>query len=74
MIKNMQRSLVIAAMVLCFGPALAAGPGGHPLSAAAEVGKHMFFDKGLSGSGQIACSTCHDPDHAYGPPNGLAVL
>ena len=43
------------------------------LSPAAEVGKHLFFDKHLSGSGQMACSTCHDPNHAYGPPNALAV-
>src|SRR3954453_8058411 len=21
----------------------------------------------------MACSTCHDPDHAHGPPNGLSV-
>jgi cytochrome c peroxidase len=33
----------------------------------------MFFDKRLSASGQMSCATCHDPDHAYGPPNDLAV-
>ncbi|HEX3757440.1 MAG TPA: cytochrome c peroxidase [Kofleriaceae bacterium] len=43
------------------------------LSAAAEAGKQLFFDKALSASGKVACSTCHDPDHAYGPPNDLAV-
>src|SRR5215468_5901360 len=45
----------------------------HELSAAAEAGKQLFFDKALSASGTIACATCHDPDHAYGPPNDLAV-
>ena len=44
-----------------------------PLTPAAQVGQKMFFDKSLSGSGKIACSTCHDPDHAYAPANGLAV-
>ena len=33
----------------------------------------MFFDKALSGSGKLACASCHDPDHAYAPANSLAV-
>jgi cytochrome c peroxidase len=44
-----------------------------PLSLAAQVGRKMFFDKTLSGSGQLACSSCHDPDHAYAPANDLPV-
>jgi len=44
-----------------------------PLSPAAQVGQKMFFDKSLSGSGKISCSTCHDPDHAYAPANSFAV-
>jgi cytochrome c peroxidase len=44
-----------------------------PLSPAAQVGQKMFFDKALSGSGKLACSSCHDPDHAYAPANDLAV-
>ena len=44
-----------------------------PLTPAALVGEKMFFDPSLSASGKMACSTCHDPDHAYGPPNALAV-
>jgi cytochrome c peroxidase len=43
------------------------------LSLAAQVGQKLFFDKTLSGSGKMACATCHDPAHAYGPPNDLAV-
>src|SRR4051794_32342774 len=43
------------------------------LSAAAQAGRLLFFDKALSASGRVACSTCHDPDRAYGPPNDLAV-
>jgi cytochrome c peroxidase len=44
-----------------------------PLSPAAQVGRRIFFDKNLSASGKMACATCHDPVHAYGPPNSLAV-
>lgn len=43
------------------------------LSPMATLGKQIFFDTSLSASGKMACSTCHDPNHAYGPPNGLAV-
>jgi cytochrome c peroxidase len=43
------------------------------LSLPAQLGKQMFFDSTLSGSGKLACASCHDPDHAYGPPNDLAV-
>jgi cytochrome c peroxidase len=44
-----------------------------PLSLAAQAGKKVFFDKALSASGKMACASCHDPAHAYGPPNDLAV-
>jgi cytochrome c peroxidase len=37
------------------------------------LGRALFADTTLSGSGQMACATCHDPLHAFGPPNGLAV-
>jgi cytochrome c peroxidase len=50
-----------------------AAPAVAPLSAAAEIGKQMFFDQSLSGSGKMACATCHDPAHAHAPPNNLAV-
>ncbi|HEX8786691.1 MAG TPA: cytochrome c peroxidase [Telluria sp.] len=43
------------------------------LSLAAQVGQKMFFDTSLSGSGKQSCASCHDPDHAYGPPNDLSV-
>ena len=43
------------------------------LSLAAQVGRKMFFDTSLSGSGKQSCASCHDPDHAYGPPNDLSV-
>jgi cytochrome c peroxidase len=37
------------------------------------IGRNLFFDPALSASGKLSCSSCHDPSHAYGPPNALAV-
>ena len=37
------------------------------------LGRKLFNDPALSASGTLACSTCHSPAHAFGPPNGLAV-
>jgi cytochrome c peroxidase len=42
-------------------------------AAMAALGRALFFDKSLSGSGSMACASCHDPAHFYGPPNDLAV-
>lgn len=39
----------------------------------AALGRRLFFDPSLSASGRMACATCHDPQHAFGPPNALAV-
>ncbi|MGD0141981.1 MAG: cytochrome c peroxidase [Rhizomicrobium sp.] len=46
----------------------------EPLSAMAELGRKLFFDPNLSGSGKLSCSSCHDPAHAYGPPGTLSVM
>jgi cytochrome c peroxidase len=37
------------------------------------LGRALFADPALSASGKLACATCHDPAHAYGPANALAV-
>ena len=37
------------------------------------LGRQLFFDASLSASGRTACASCHDPAHAYGPPNSLPV-
>ncbi|MDS0796904.1 cytochrome-c peroxidase [Burkholderia pseudomultivorans] len=37
------------------------------------LGKQLFFDPTLSGSGKLACASCHSPEHAFGPPNALPV-
>ena len=44
-----------------------------PLSTMAQVGRRLFFEPALSISGQQSCASCHDPAHAFAPPNGLAV-
>jgi cytochrome c peroxidase len=44
-----------------------------PISPIAQLGKKIFFDASLSASGKMSCATCHSPDHAYGPPDGLAA-
>ena len=39
----------------------------------AELGRRIFFDGSLSASGKDSCASCHDPQHAWGPSNALAV-
>ena len=48
-------------------------PPRKPLSAVARLGRELFFDPRLSGSGRVSCASCHSPRHAYGPPNALPV-
>jgi cytochrome c peroxidase len=38
-----------------------------------RIGRALFFDASLSASGHMACVTCHDPRHAFGPPNASPV-
>ncbi|SAL40206.1 di-heme cytochrome c peroxidase [Caballeronia terrestris] len=38
-----------------------------------SVGTKLFSDPSLSGSGKLACASCHSPSHAFGPPNALSV-
>ncbi len=42
---------------------------------AAALGKSLFFDTRLSGNGQIACSSCHQPDRQFqdGRPVGHGI-
>lgn len=39
----------------------------------AHLGRLLFTDPSLSASGATACSSCHDPARAFGPPDGSAV-
>jgi len=45
----------------------------QPLSAVALLGKQLFFDPSLSGSGRESCASCHSPQYGYNPPNKLTV-
>ncbi|HEY1941919.1 MAG TPA: cytochrome c peroxidase [Roseiarcus sp.] len=40
----------------------------------AQLGRQIFYDPSLSSSGKLSCSSCHSPDHAYGPPNDQSVM
>ena len=54
----------------------ASGSGGattSKLSLLAQVGEKAFDDQTLSGGKNMACSSCHSPQYAYGPPNSLSV-
>jgi cytochrome c peroxidase len=42
-------------------------------TALAALGRQLFADPALSASGKIACATCHDPKHDFGPANSQAV-
>jgi cytochrome c peroxidase len=42
-------------------------------AALAALGRQLFSDPALSASGKMACATCHDPKHDFGPPNSQAV-
>ena len=42
-------------------------------SALAALGAQLFSDPALSASGKVACATCHDPKHDFGPANTQAV-
>lgn len=33
------------------------------------IGRALFADRTLSASGSMSCASCHDPAHAYGPPD-----
>jgi cytochrome c peroxidase len=44
------------------------------LSPQARLGRQLFFDPGLSVSGKLACSSCHDPANAYAAPATARVL
>jgi cytochrome c peroxidase len=42
-------------------------------AAISDLGRAIFFDRGMSASGSMSCATCHDPQSHFGPPNALSV-
>lgn len=51
----------------------AAAQPGDKLSAAASLGRSLFFDTNLSVSGRQSCATCHVPSRAHAADDGLPV-
>jgi cytochrome c peroxidase len=49
-------------------------PGSNPWSPAkAELGRLLFFDPRLSMDGQVSCSSCHRPEHAFADPRTVST-
>jgi cytochrome c peroxidase len=55
------------------GEALSRAEVRRQTSALTALGKALFFDPSLSASGKMACSSCHDPEHGFGPANDRSV-
>lgn len=59
---------------LPFGFPVPQVPATNPLSAAkVELGRRLFYDPRLSGSGTVACATCHRQELAFTDGRGRAV-
>ncbi len=72
--------LLCGLLVGATGAAFAAAQKGLPravvyrqASLLTAIGRGLFFDPALSASGKLSCASCHDPAHAYGPPDAHAV-
>jgi cytochrome c peroxidase len=73
--------LAIVLLAGCNRHGQASGPAAAPpairpapqLSLMAQIGRKLFFEPSLSASGRQSCASCHSPEHAFGPPNDLAV-
>ncbi len=50
--------------------AFSPGPEYHITDAKVELGKRLFYDESLSGTGTRSCASCHNPDLAF--TDGLA--
>ena len=37
--------------------------------AAQRLGQYLFFDTGLSGSGEHSCASCHKPEYGFADPD-----
>ncbi|WP_207281677.1 cytochrome-c peroxidase [Pseudomonas sp. FW300-N2F2] len=46
-------------------PALPEAPASDQLIKKIELGKKLFFDKGLSADGTISCASCHSPERGF---------
>ncbi|HEY0997245.1 MAG TPA: cytochrome c peroxidase [Gemmatimonadaceae bacterium] len=67
--RTMLRSLSLSSL-----PPLPADPSNRVADddRAARLGHRLFFDTRLSANGQVACATCHMPDHEFQDQRPLA--
>jgi cytochrome c peroxidase len=80
MMMRLPAILLGGLLIAASAPAVSAGQSGisravvyRQVRVLATIGRSLFFDPALSASGKLSCASCHDPAHAYGPPNALAV-
>jgi cytochrome c peroxidase len=80
MLRVLLRSLACCLLTVAISDVAAAAQHGssraavyRQVSVLTELGRMLFFDPGLSASGQLSCASCHDPAYAYGPPNAKPV-
>jgi cytochrome c peroxidase len=66
--------LLAAAVVIPLGLDLyMTVPDDNPLTTEKiDLGRRLFFDRRLSRDGSIACSSCHDPEHAFSDGRAIA--
>ena len=49
-------------------------PSDNPLTQqGVNLGRHLFWDKKLSGDNTISCANCHSPQHAFSDPNTFST-
>lgn len=49
-------------------------PDSNPMTAdKVELGRHLFYDRRLSGNGTQACASCHQPDKAFTDGRTVAI-
>ncbi|WP_242011660.1 cytochrome-c peroxidase [Acetobacter fallax] len=55
-------------------PVVLRKPESRPLSEMALIGKALFYDENLSGSGKLSCASCHDPKNHYAASGESSVF
>lgn len=73
-ISNLRPKILMVAMIsmLIFGALCIRAAHPEELNLVA-LGSKIFFDRRLSADGNIACSSCHTPEHAYADPNATST-
>ncbi len=73
----MRRSCLVLVILVALLPAWAQAPAPYArrldVPQLTALGRAIFFDAELSPSGEVSCASCHDPKHAYGPPDADAL-